>query len=485
MTSLENAVGVEEFDSRSHKLEEQSQGLLDQLMQDSPELWTPKYGQYSHANMTSKVARLSYLLREQAIANGEDPASVDQEAKVSYEFLERIFKEYQSEEKLSDRTRGSFAFIVPTRIRREVEGESDGYMHEWSHFHPMLNRVNSEIAQRFLVGTPPFVVDQYGVDKKGNRGYMIFAPFYNDMLSDIGYEKAGPAYAKAMRDSFEFAKKLGVETVGLGATLPQVLFRLDKLRKYKQAQFQKGNIPQEELDALDIGEKDISITIGHAATVWLIGETLKSLQREGHKGLNGTIGIIGAGSIGISSLDHLREGLGHENTIFITDDKRPDRAVGAQNTRANVVAVEDNEALLTRADTIVCAAIRPIRLRKMSDIGLGDLRGKVIIDDSQPGCFDPDEVKAYGGQVVWPIGKDTTPRGEMTLERLDYSGYGPVRRDEVWGCQLESWLVQKYQKVSNLAVRSQVVPEDVLRIDPYLRKNGIVPARLQAQGQYL
>lgn len=485
MTSLENAVGVEGFDSRSFSIEEQSQGLLDRLMQENPQLWTPRYGLYSHTDMAGKVARLAYYLREQALANGEDPSSIDQEAHVSYEFLERAFKEYESEEKLPERAHGSFAFMVPTRIRREVEGESDGYMNEWTFFHPMLRRVDSNLAQRFLVGTPPFIVDQYGIDKEGHRGYMIFVPFFSDMLRDIGYKKAAPTYAKTLRDSFEFAKKIGADTVGLGATLPQVLFQLDKLRKFKREQVEQGKLPQEELDALDLREEGLKVTTGHAGTVWLIGETLKSLQRKGYQGLEGTVGIIGAGSIGTSTLDHLRTGLGYDNEIFITDDKRPDRAVEAQNTRSNVTAVEDNEELLTRADTIVCAAIRPIRLQKMGSIGLGDLRGKTIIDDSQPGCFEPTEVKAYGGQIVWPIGKDTTPRGEMTLGQLEYSGYGPVNPSEVWGCQLEAWLVQKYQKVSNLAVRSEVVPEDIARIEPYLRKNGIVAARLQAQGKYL
>lgn len=483
MSAREDLIPVNYDDLQSGSAEKRNQDLLNSLLEESPELWAPKYGYYNRVDMESKVARLAYYLREQSIAIGKNPAEIDEEAEVSYQFLERVFDEYDSESQLPHRKLGSFAFMVPTRIRREVDGHSDGYMNEWAFFHPMLQRVDSNIAQRFLVGTPPFIVDQYGVDAKGRRGYMLFAPFFADMGSDIGAD-AFTTIPKIMRDSIEFARKIGVETVGLGATLPGVLFTFDKAREDIAEKVKKGLASQKELDAIDFGDKEMRITTGHAGTVWLITKTLEALKNNGHQGLDGKIGIIGTGNIGTATLDYLRKGLGYEKDILVSD-KAPHRALKLQETIEGVIAAENNTALLQEADTIICAATTPVRLRKLGGLGLEALRGKAIIDDSQPGAFDPDEVKAYGGQIVWPIGQDTTPLGEMTLEWLTYSGYGPVRRSEVWGCQLESWLVQRHQKVSELAVRSQVQPQDVLRIDPYLRKHGIKAAPLQAQGIYL
>src|SRR5487761_1436906 len=99
------------------------------------------------------------------------------------------------------------------------------------------------------------------------------APFFADMFTDLGRAEAFETAARIMTGGFGLARKLGVRTVRLGATLPKLLFTFDQNK-----------------DKFQIDDSDLDITTGHYGTVWLIGEVLKSLTKKtnkerGYKGL--------------------------------------------------------------------------------------------------------------------------------------------------------------------------------------------------------
>jgi hypothetical protein len=433
----------------------------DQLVAQEPELWKPEYGVYNHERMLHKLLLLEKMLTDEGLDVGAD-------AEQSKVFLGRIFEEYESEA-LDKVPGGSFAFLVPPRIRRSVKGEHDPYTNEWWSLYPILRHVNSAIAQRFLVGTPPFIVDQYGMDDEGERGYMLFAPMFADMRADlrtsIYYFRGG----NILQDAFSLASRLGVDTIGLGATLPKFLFMIDRHGR-------------------PVHDERLEITSGHAGTVWLIGETLRHLEAHGHKGREGRIGILGVGSIGVSTLAYLRASLGFEGDAHVYDRSATQLAIARSLDPRAYVAVDERE-LIAQSDTIICAATTTLELKKLGFNSASDLEGKVILDDSQPGCFDPAEVAQHGGRLVWIIGQDPTARGEITREWFDYSGSGPVRTNEIWGCELEAWAVKQHQRraecAGSLAVRRPVTVQNVQRLGELLVEFGATTAPLQAGGVYL
>ena len=83
----------------------------------------------------------------------------------STHFLKRIFSDHETDH--LERAPGSFAFMVPPRVRCEVDGRHDSYVQEWRGLCSILKYVDSNVAQRFLAGIPPFIVDQYGVNAAG------------------------------------------------------------------------------------------------------------------------------------------------------------------------------------------------------------------------------------------------------------------------------------------------------------------------------
>lgn len=233
---------------------------------------------------------------------------------------------------------------------------------------------------------------------------------------------------------------------------------------------------------VSIDSEGLELTTGHAGTVWLIGETLKQLAGENLNDSEHKIGIIGAGSIGTATLHYLREGLGFTGQIQINDTNKNAMNSLVSSDSENV-AVEDVRVLIEACGIVICAVTKPMSLKNM---GVKDLTGTYIIDDSQPGCFDAGEVTELGGQVVWVIGKDPT-EGELTCQSFDYSGYGPAQRDEVWGCQLEAWAA--HQRSSNglgsIATRGQVTFRDVLAFSEVAAVYGATLAPLQVQGHYV
>ena len=273
-----------------------------------------------------------------------------------------------------------------------------------------------------------------------------------------------------MNDALSLASNLGIDTVGFGATLPRFLFVVNKLG-----------------DSLE--EHGIEITTGHAGTVWLIGETLHRLTEEGVKGINGSIGVLGAaGSIGVAFISHLRENLNHKGVIVVYDS-RPDELKKVLSLGYdNIIGATSEKELIKSSDTIVCAATTTLSFEEL-EIEEDDVNGKDFIDDSQPGCVSPKEVSDKDGRVIWVIGKDPTQTGELTRSSFSYAGFGPIERNEVWGCELETFFVRKYgrasRKIGSLAVQRQVTCKNVRALADYAKSYGAGVAALQAQGKCL
>lgn len=288
---------------------------------------------------------------------------------------------------------------------------------------------------------------------------MLFAPFFGDMFHDLSTRQAFNRSIGIMNDTLGLARRLGVTTVGLGATLPKLLMMFDDLNK-------------------PVDDEAIVLTTGHATTIWLMGEMTTRLSRVG-KNPEHRVGVIGAGSIGTAYLTDLRKRLGYDREAFVFDTAGSRCQNASELDQRNKIATSIGE-LIGNSDIIICAATTPIRLDSSHD-----LSDTLIVDDSQPGCFDSYDVVAHGGQLVWVIAQDPTfggNSGEITCKSFDYGGSGPTKKSEVWGCQAEAWAVHKDK---SLAVRGEVTSDDVRRMGNFMSQLGLKTAPLQAQGRYL
>jgi hypothetical protein len=158
------------------------------------------------------------------------------------------------------------------------------------------------------------------------------------------------------------------------------------------------------------------------------------------------------------------------------------------SSHQNMGVAPNVKSLIESSDVIICAATDSMKLADHSINDKTALRGKVIIDDSQPGCFTPEDIRAYGGELVWVIGQDPT-NNEITRRHFDYGWLGPVRRSEIWGCEAETYAVYQHNKsgqgLGSVAVRRIVRVDDVKMIGRILAQKGTTAAPLQAGGGYL
>lgn len=113
-----------------------------------------------------------------------------------------------------------------------------------------------------------------------------------------------------------------------------------------------------------------------------------------------------------------------------------------------------------------------------------NLEGKVIIDDSQPGSFDREQVEARGGSLVWVVGQDTSK--SQALHRKGGYNFGETAglygKGAVWGCEAEAASIYLEDR-QELAVRSHVTPEMAIAIGGLCRSIGVgVASPLQSFG---
>jgi hypothetical protein len=133
---------------------------------------------------------------------------------------------------------------------------------------------------------------------------------------------------------------------------------------------------------------------------------------------------------------------------------------------------------------IVSAVTSPVTLSGPEYDGL-DLEGTFVLDDSQPHAVSREDVEAKGGNVAWVIGEDRSEHGALTFAGgFDYGGWGPVRSNEVWGCEAEAGSIY-LQSAPEAAVTKPVTPDAARRIGELCQSSSIGPAPLQSFGQYL
>lgn len=413
--------------------------------------WSPNYLAYKDSQtrdlMHAKIDKIASVIN-----------ATEEEVEVSQAYIDRVFDTWESPDKLDGYE--SFVFMVPTRAIR-----GNGFAPEFKPFIPLIDKLGPNSAQLLLVGLPPFIVDSYQPNAEGKRGAMVFAPGFYDILNDVPLEEAGNVFNTVMDDAVKFSRdKLGASSVGLGATLPAVT-------DYGRT----------------INVDGITTTTGHGGTVHLINETVRSALQTGRIDEIRGLGVLGLGSIGASIANVLATN-NPEVPMSIYDlaegkIERTHGDLGKILTRtAGIEVAKDAYAMLANPDinVIVSAVTNPVDL---SQLPKDALKGKLIVDDSQPTAFALEQATGAGATLAWPIGEDTTSDGVMTRTTFDYGDLGPKEDSQNWGCELEAYLTSIHP---DLALRKPVTPASSLVMSLAIHSEGIAEAaRLQSFGQYV
>lgn len=361
------------------------------------------------------------------------------EVAATLQFAESAFRQYLGRE---SRAGGSTAFLIPTFLASwQHAGE---YNSQIQACYPIAPYLTARALVDITVGVPPLVIDSYPEDALGRQGHVVFAPLFPDMLADLGPGTAAETAKRVVADAARFAvDRLGATVVGLGATLPHLT--------------ELGNglhIPGAEM------------TTGHGGTVWLVAETLRLVLEGAHS--TGPVGVLGArGAIGRASLQLLiRE---FPSVAFRLHDLRGcDDVINglSADAKGRVVARATAQEVLAECPVTVSAVTSPVQLT--SDL---DLRGKFIIDDSQPPSCSADEVAARGGTLVGVVAHDFT--GDRRYTRLNgfrFGDQGLKTTSDLFGCEAETLAVHN---AGEGAVRGRVTHEQAAKVGHLMSDIGI------------
>jgi hypothetical protein len=391
------------------------------------------------------------------------------------------------------------AFIVPLRGTRKDESFSS----DTEPFYPLLSRnngVSAAVRMRMIYGHHPAMIETYSTSEKSNeRGAVVFAPLLEDMIKDINPDKGNLAQkyelqalgAAVILATASFVhEQLGAKVVGLGATIPKMTDYGKLLTAFDPARFE-----------------NLVTTTGHGGTVWAIGETVKELAipKAGEKSalinFDGNLGILGgAGSIGWSSTEYMLQHPDFKDVKVHSYDWRKgavdERLAGYEQEHGARpdVNIKSNEREVLESSTIIVAAVtRPIDLDKIEKETGGqpiDLTGKVIIDDSQPGSFNRQQVEARGGKLAWVVVEDGSDNGFMTRDGLYTGGvpYSYGNEEGLYGpksefpCGAEAAVIAKYAAYHD-AIREEVTSEKARKIGEWMCQAGIRVAPFQSHSK--
>lgn len=427
---------------------------------------------YTTFSLESSLARINDVHNTVRRYSNADPVAISEAYDGTIEFFRRAFERYASAAPLGDET-PQRAFAVPMRISRNNES----YASEVTPFAPLLDPkfgINADIRQRTVVGLPPTVLETYTATTGDIRGVLLLTPLFEDMTADyigkggllkhIKMMQLGRAVRGNINETARFAaEQLGVRVMGLGAIIP-------KLTAFGTTIKQPG----------------LETTTGHGGTVYLIAETTKKIIEEHIQQDEITVGIIGAsGSIGYSSLDVIAEQIPHALlSVFDKRQQKLQKLIHEREDSAFIHQTKDILSVLEQSDVIVTAVTTPIDLDREDPDRLLDLTGKWIVDDSQPGSFEREQVEARGGKLVWVVGSDETSDRSITRDSGynfgDEAGlYGPR---SIWGCEAEAAVVGAQQDMS-YAIREQVNPRHVRSIAMLCRAAGVGVADWQSYGK--
>jgi hypothetical protein len=318
---------------------------------------------------------------------------------------------------------------------------------------PALRYVPNELRAQMLIGMPPFVIDTYARDEAGKRGYLILAPVFEDMRNDISSNAVRLIASRTIvNDAVDFAhRRFGVGIVGLGAHLPAVT-------RYGQ-------------------------TITE-----LIARTMESGLAHKDEKLE-SIGMLGLGAIGASVAEIVAERY-PETPVRIFDINRGnmDRLVARHPDR--FITVESDAGLVDESQVIISAIVG-----RFNTDNVDSMEGKLVVDDAQPGSFDPVAVQELGGHVLWVIGQD--PTGNIAYRSgYDYDTMVNEHTD-LFGCEAEAAVLAEYMDelkergmgdalsrriVEKVAIRRAVDVRSVRLFSALFKKYGIIASEPQAFG---
>ncbi|HSX34390.1 MAG TPA: NAD(P)-binding domain-containing protein [Candidatus Saccharimonadales bacterium] len=390
------------------------------LKENAPEILEPgtpeEYATYDREKVTGRLVGLAkhmYHKHHEHVTGFEVDAT---EAFVDAAFTMWEAKDDPSGEKLMN---GSFAFVVPPRVSRETP-EYGKELNELVH---VLRLVKPELRAAMLRGVPPWVVDFYHKDERGNQGLLICANVTGDMRSDLSTGEMVMTSRGIINDAVDLAADgFGAWAIGYGATFPGIM-------KFGEA----------------TRRQDVVTTTGHAGTIVEIAKAID--QRHPNRETVERMGVIGLGAIGARAAEVLAD-LYPNAQVRIYDEtaSRIGKAMKARPER--FIPAADNAEVIRESDVVVSAITRQISLRALG-LTEKDVAGTVVVDDSQPGCFDATEVESLGGAVLWPIGSD-----ENGLITREFCGYGDLmvnKRTDLFGCEAEvASLVAMYNELRGM-----------------------------------
>ncbi|WP_024796567.1 hypothetical protein [Tomitella biformata] len=445
-----------------------------------PWVEVPSYDIFSRKSSHNKLDAVYRTVTRETNSSQTEAADAYRASQV---FIDKIFDMYESRNSEVLGRKVDRAFVVPMRSDRRDES----YASESTPFVPLLDPVrfgvDSEIRMRTLYGFPPLVLDTYlRSEIPGQSGALVLAPMYVDMTADLRPDRGNKeqnqrligAAAHILNETVTFAtNRLGANLIGLGAILP-------KLTNFGRA-----------ISDLH-GTTTLTTTTGHGGTVWMISEIVKKLCHESFVENNGRVGIIGAaGSIGSSTLDVLLAS--SDNYHVHAFDTRNEALSRMAETHpfTKFITVEGSAfSVLTNTSIVVAATTTRIDLDDIDQYCELDLRGTVIVDDSQPGCFDKAQVERRGGKLVWVVGSDGSDSQFLTRDGFHTNGepYNYGDNSGLWGpgsefpCGQEVGVIAstfRYEK----SINSQVTPQKVHDIGNLLVECGVEVAPFQSFGQ--
>lgn len=444
----------------------------------------PDYTTFSRDAVLEKLDKVSEAVLAETDA---DAADVEDAYKKSTYFTNSSFDFYEGKKDLGRSIER--AFVVPMRSTRKDHDEmtqGNGYASESTPFIPLCDPVrfgvSSEIRMRTMYGLPPTILDTYlksGDDKE--TGALVLSPVYTDMIHDIRTDKESMAQrirlmevgAFILEKTAQFAHhQLGAKVIGLGATLP-------KITHFGQALRSMG------------GMENLTTTTGHGGTVYMIVETARKIMEETSIESHGKIGVIGgAGSIGWSSTVTALEMMpDHHLLSFDINKTRLYGKIGSEKVGHRVSAADSAAEVLRNTNIILTAITGRIDLDDEAYKDL-DLTNKVIIDDSQPGCFDAAQVEARGGKLVWVVGEDNSGSKFITRDGYYTNGvpYNYGNNSGLFGfhsefaCGQEAAVIARSGEYHN-AITAEVEPRNVRVISGLFRAAGVGVAPFQAFGR--
>jgi len=379
--------------------------------------------------------------------------NIDYALEQTKQFTHRAFDTFDSTVKPDDKF--DWVFAIPARTTRSQTNE---YASEITPFLPIVDPifgVDAEIRQRTIVGLVPSIIDEYRGDDE-RRGALLYVPIHDDMR---GVYPSTREFLDAVQYNMNVTAKfvherLGAKAMGLGVIIPT-------LTNFGNAIHQEG----------------LKTTTGHGGTIHIAAETTAAFSEYVNN--SNRIGLIGAaGSIGRAAVDYLLTEDDQRSMLLYDTSSTINRLVHDEIWEGRTEVALSARQVLESTDIIISAVTDSVDLDTLDPEGTLDLRGKVIIDDSQPAYFDRRQVEARGGILAWVVGQDNTQRHALT--RVKGYNYGDTAglsgSSAVWGCEAEVAAIALTERY-DLAITNRIKVENVRAIGKLCVELGISAAR--------